>query len=189
MQQRTRIPASPARLLGVLGALVLVLISGCEGDPVPPDDAPTSATSVATTAKRSDGRMVKAGDTVAVHYRGTLDDGTEFDSSKGREPLTFIVGSGQVIPGFDDVVMGLKVGDKNKKRVEAPRAYGDPRPELIVTAPASQAPPGLKVGDRVNVSGQQAVVTKVDATSITVDANHPLAGKALTFEVELVSIK
>jgi FKBP-type peptidyl-prolyl cis-trans isomerase 2 len=184
-----RIPASPARLLALLGAIAVALIAGCEGDPVPPDDAPASATSAAATAKSSDGRTVKAGDTVAVHYRGTLDDGTEFDSSKGRDPLTFVVGSGQVIPGFDDVVMGLKVGDKNKKRVEAPRAYGDPRPELIVTAPASQAPAGLKVGDRVNVSGQQAVVTKVDATSITVDANHPLAGKALTFEVELISIK
>lgn len=133
--------------------------------------------------------MVKNGDTVSVHYRGTLDDGSEFDSSAGREPLSFTVGTGEVIAGFDEAVMGLKVGDKNKVRMEAAKAYGERREDLVVTAPASQAPAGLKVGDRVSVGGQAAVVTKLDAESVTVDANHPLAGKALTFEVELVSIK
>jgi len=133
--------------------------------------------------------MVKKGDTVSVHYRGTLDDGIEFDSSAGREPLSFTVGSGQVISGFDEAVTGLKVGEKNKVRMEAAKAYGERRGDLVVTAPASKAAPGLKVGDRVSVGGQAAIVTKVDATSVTVDANHPLAGKALTFEVELVSIK
>ncbi|TAK75712.1 MAG: peptidylprolyl isomerase [Dehalococcoidia bacterium] len=134
--------------------------------------------------------MVKSGDTVSVHYRGTLDDGTEFDSSRGREPLSFTVGSGQVIPGFDDAVMGLKVGDKNTVRVEPARAYGERRPDLVILFPPAQALGGLKAGDHVKLSnGQAAVVLNVDASGVTVDANHMLAGKALTFEVELVSIK
>ena len=133
--------------------------------------------------------MVNNGDTVAVHYRGTLDDGSEFDSSKGRDPLTFTVGSGQVIAGFDEAVMGLKVGDKNKVRLEPAKAYGERRNDLVVTVPADRAPAGLKVGDQVQVSGVPAVVTNVDASGVTVDANHRLAGKALTFEVELVSVK
>lgn len=133
--------------------------------------------------------MVKVGDTVSVHYRGTLDDGTEFDSSKGRDPLSFTVGSGDVIAGFDEAVMGLKVGDQNKVRLGPAKAYGERREDMVVTVPAAQAPPGLKAGDRVQVGGQPAVVTKVDAAGVTVDANHALAGKALTFEVELVSIK
>ena len=147
MQQRIRIPAPRARLLALFGAAVLVFIAGCEGEPTP--TLPDADVTASATADNTPGRTVKAGDTVAVHYRGTLDDGTEFDSSKGRDPLSFRVGSGDVIPGFDDAVMGLNVGDKNKKRIEPARAYGAPRPDLVVTAPASQAPPGLKLGDRV----------------------------------------
>ncbi len=173
------------RLFAGVSALAFALaLAACGGD-----STPAPGTSTATASAKKGDRVVKNGDTVAVHYRGTLDDGTEFDSSKGREPLTFAVGSGQVISGFDEAVMGLKVGDKNKVRMEAAKAYGERREELVLTVPAAQAPPGLKVGDRVQVSGQMAVVTKADATSVTVDANHALAGKALTFEVELVSIK
>lgn len=168
-------------------ALALAL-AACGGD-----DAPASGAADATAtlpAAEKGGRLVKDGDIVAVHYRGTLDDGTEFDSSKGRDPISFTVGSNQVIPGFSDAVRGLKVGDKNKVRLEPARAYGERRTDLVIIFPPAQALPGMKPGDHVQMSnGQAAVVLAVDANGVTVDANHALAGKALTFEVELVSIK
>ena len=187
-----RLPHGPrptlTRLLtGAVALVVAVGIAGCGDDT--PAPASTAAATAAATATEKGARVVKKGDTVAVHYTGTLDDGSVFDSSKGREPLSFTVGSGQVISGFDDAVMGLTVGAKNKVRMEAAKAYGERREDLVVTVPAAQAPAGLKAGDRVQVSGQAAVVTKVDATGVTIDANHALAGKALTFEVELISIK
>lgn len=178
------------RLLGGTAVLVVALaLAGCGGDSEPVPGTATAVTASATATVKQGDRVVKNGDTVSVHYRGTLDDGTEFDSSKGREPLSFTVGSGQVIAGFDEAVMGLKVGDKNKVRLEPAKAYGERREDMVVTVPAAQAPAGLKAGDRVQIGGTPAVVTKVDATGVTVDANHALAGKALTFEVELVSIK
>ena len=174
-------------LTGAVAIVFALAVAGC-GEDTPAPTATATATGAAAAANTG-GRVVKKGDTVAVHYTGTLDDGSVFDSSKGREPLSFTVGSGQVISGFDDAVMGLKVGAKNKVRMEAAKAYGERREDLVVTVPAAQAPAGLKVGDRVQVSGQAAIVTKVDAAGVTIDANHALAGKALTFEVELVSIK
>lgn len=133
--------------------------------------------------------MVKDGDRVRVHYRGTLDDGTEFDSSKGRQPLAFQVGSGQVISGFDEAVRGLTVGQSRTVRMEAKDAYGEVRPEMIVDVPIAQAPAGIKVGDKVRLgNGQPATIREVTAETVKVDANHELAGKALTFEVELVAI-
>jgi FKBP-type peptidyl-prolyl cis-trans isomerase 2 len=132
--------------------------------------------------------MAKAGDKVSVHYTGTLDDGTQFDSSKGREPLQFTVGAGDVIAGFDQAVTGLGVGESRKVHIEPKDAYGERRDDLVVTVPAAQAPQGLAVGQRVSLGGRPATVTKVDAAGVTVDANHELAGKALNFEVQLVSI-
>ncbi len=133
--------------------------------------------------------MVKDGDRVRVHYRGTLDDGTEFDSSQGRQPLAFQVGSGQVIKGFDEAVRGLKVGESRKVRMEAKDAYGEVRPDLVLEVPIAQAPAGVKAGDRVRLgNGQPATITEVTAEIVKVDANHELAGKALTFDVELVAI-
>jgi FKBP-type peptidyl-prolyl cis-trans isomerase 2 len=174
-----------------MGAAALTLalgVAGCGGNDAPASGA--AGTTATLPAAEKGGRMAKDGDTVAVHYRGTLDDGTEFDSSEGREPISFTVGSNQVIPGFSDAVRGLKVGDENTVRLEPARAYGERREDLVIIFPPAQALPGMKPGDHVQMSnGQQAVVLAVDATGVTVDANHALAGKALTFEVELVSIK
>ncbi len=136
----------------------------------------------------SDAPTAKDGDTVAVHYTGTLDDGSQFDSSAGREPLEFVVGSGQVIAGFDQAVRGLEVGASRQVRMEPADAYGEVRDDMVMTVPAEQAPEGLSVGDQVAAGGMPATVVAIDDDSVTIDANHQLAGQALTFDVELVSI-
>lgn len=128
------------------------------------------------------------GDTVLVHYVGCLDDGTVFDSSRTRgEPLTFTIGAGSVIPGFDAGVRGLRPGGKRTTRIEADQAYGRRNEELLVKVPLESCPDGLKAGDVVRLSnGATATVDSVADGVATIDANHRLAGLALTFEMELV---
>ena len=137
----------------------------------------------------------KSGDTVSIHYTGTLDDGTEFDSSAGREPLEFTLGSGQVIAGFDAAVTGMTVGDKKSVRMEADEAYGERREELVQEVPRSALPDEIKPEEGMALQSQSPeghimnlIVTGVSDDSITVDANHPLAGQALSFDIELVKI-
>ena len=137
----------------------------------------------------------KSGDTVRIHYTGKLDDGTEFDSSAGRDPLEFALGSGQVISGFDDAVTGMTVGDKKSVRMEAEQAYGERHEELVQEVPRSALPEEIKPEEGMALQSQSPegqvmnlVVTNVADESITVDANHPLAGQALSFDIELVEI-
>jgi peptidylprolyl isomerase len=138
----------------------------------------------------------KSGDTVKIHYTGTLDDGTQFDSSAGRDPLEFEVGGGQVIPGFDKAVEGMTVGDNKSVRIEADEAYGPHHDQLVQEVERSVLPDDLdpKEGMALQSSspdGQitQFMITAVSTDTITVDANHPLAGQALSFDIELVDIK
>lgn len=131
---------------------------------------------------------VSEGDTVHVHYTGKLDDGEVFDSSTGRDPLSFEVGSGQVIPGFDAAVRGLQVGESKTIRIEAADAYGERRDDLVGRVDKERAPDGLSAGDAVMVGDQRATVVEVDDQGIVLDANHPLAGRALNFEIEVVSV-
>ena len=132
--------------------------------------------------------MANEGDRVAVHYHGTLDDGTVFDSSREREPLEFVIGEGQVIPGFDKAARSLEIGQSIVVRLEPADAYGAKNEELVFEVPMEQVPEPLKIGDRVElVNGATARVTMVTSESVTVDANHPMSDQALTFEVELVA--
>ncbi len=141
-------------------------------------------------------QQAKRGDTVHVHYRGTLDDGTEFDSSAGAEPIVFTLGSGEVIPGFEEAIEGMSAGEKKTKHIEAEQAYGERRDELVFTVSKDQMPEGggdIEVGDMLRVgfpdgSNAAVQVANVEGDAVTLDANHPLAGKNLTFELELVSI-
>ena len=140
--------------------------------------------------------QAKPGDTVSIHYTGTLDDGTQFDSSQGREPLDFEVGSGQVIPGFDKAVEGMTIGDNKSVRIEADDAYGQRHEQLVQEVDRSMLPDNLEPETGMTLQsnspdGQvmQFVVTEVTEQTITVDANHPLAGQALTFAIELVGIR
>ena len=137
----------------------------------------------------------KSGDTVRIHYTGKLEDGTQFDSSEGRDPLEFALGSGNVIPGFENAVEGMAVGDKKSVTIPPEEAYGPRHEQLIQDVPRNRLPDGITptVGmdlQSQNENGQvmQFSVTAVDEESITVDGNHPLAGKALSFDVELVEI-
>ena len=139
--------------------------------------------------------QAKSGDNVQIHYKGTLDDGSEFDSSAGRDPLAFQLGSGQVIPGFDKAVDGMTVGDSKTVRIEAADAYGERADELVQEVPKTALPPEMEPEVGMALQSQtpeghvmNLVVTEVTEATITVDANHPLAGQALTFEIELVSI-
>lgn len=132
--------------------------------------------------------MVDNGTTVQVHYTGKLEDGTVFDSSQGRDPLSFEVGANQVIPGFEENVKGLEVGESATFTIEPEKAYGVHNPDLVVGIAAAQAPDGLNPGDRVQLQdGRPATVVEVADDKVTIDANHPLAGKTLEFEVELVA--
>jgi len=174
----------------LLALMALALLVGCNRSPGTPGPTATGQAAGAKPTARAgqEGRVAKAGDKVSVHYTGTLDDGNQFDSSQGREPLQFTVGAGDVIAGFDQAVTGLEVGQSRKVHIEPKDAYGERRDDLVVTVPAAEAPQGLQVGQRVSLGGRPATVTKVDAQGVTVDANHELAGKALNFEVQLVSI-
>ena len=139
--------------------------------------------------------MVKIGDTVALHYKGTLNDGTIFDSSEGREPLEFEVGSGMVIKGFDDGVLGMKEGDKKSIHVKVEEAYGPSNEQMIFKFDRAGIPIDipLEIGGTINMhDGQQAVpviVKEVNESFVILDANHPLAGLDLNFELEMIRIK
>ena len=135
------------------------------------------------------------GDTVKIHYTGTLDDGTEFDSSAGREPLEFTLGSGQVIPGFDKAVEGMADGDKKSVNIPAEEAYGPRHEEMVIEVPKSALPEDIAPAEGMKLQAQGAdgqitnlTVTTVGDKTITVDGNHPLAGEALNFAIELVEI-
>jgi peptidylprolyl isomerase len=136
-----------------------------------------------------------SGDTVRVHYKGTLADGTEFDSSEGREPLEFVVGEGQVIPGFDAAVTSLAIGESTTVTIPAAEAYGEHSDEGMQTFPRDAFPPDAdpEVGWAVELGGPNgervpATITEVTDESITLDFNHPLAGEDLTFVIELVEV-
>jgi FKBP-type peptidyl-prolyl cis-trans isomerase 2 len=135
----------------------------------------------------------KPGDTVSVHYRGTLSDGSEFDSSEGREPLEFVIGSGQVIPGFDAAVLALEPGEKVTVTIPAEDAYGEHNPEGLQPFPLTAFPSPPEVGWAVELGGPNgeripATIMEVNGDEVILDFNHPLAGKDLTFELELVEI-
>ncbi|GAA4317053.1 peptidylprolyl isomerase [Compostibacter hankyongensis] len=140
-------------------------------------------------------QTAKKGDTVKVHYHGRLGNGETFDSSEGRDPLQFQVGEGMVIKGFDDAMIDMKVGDKKTVNIPVEEAYGPRDEELVIEFPADRMPADLKpeVGMQLQMRSQEGqtmpvVVTAIGNDTLTLDANHPLAGKELTFDIELVEI-
>jgi len=141
--------------------------------------------------------MVKAkeGDTVQVHYTGKLGDGTVFDSSEGRGPLEFTIGQGHVIAGFQDAVVGMDPGENKTVHIAADQAYGEHHENLVLSVSRAKLPEDvdLETGDRLQVRRKdgktiKVIVTDISESSITLDGNHPLAGKELVFDIELVEI-
>lgn len=141
-------------------------------------------------------QQVKHGDTVKVHYHGRLTDGTVFDSSEGRQPLEFEVGSGRVIKGFDEGVKGMSVGEKKTVSIPADDAYGEHQKEMIISFERKNFPQDItpEVGMTLNMHSEDGnaipvVITEITPDTIMLDANHPLAGEDLIFDIELVDIK
>lgn len=134
------------------------------------------------------------GQTVAIHYTGSLEDGSVFDSSQGRDPLEFTLGAGQVIPGFESAVRTLDVGEATKTTIPPEQAYGERREDMIVTLDRSQFPDdanpevGLQVYLQAGEQPVPATIVAIQDESIILDANHRLAGKTLIFDIELVSV-
>ncbi len=140
-------------------------------------------------------QQVKKGDQVKVHYHGRLNNGETFDKSEGREPLEFEVGSGMVIKGFDDGVTGMAVGDKKTIAIPFNEGYGPRNPDMMIEMPKDRFPKDMEieVGMPLSMSdGQEqqfeVVITEIKEDVVTLDANHPLAGHDLIFDLELVEI-
>lgn len=137
----------------------------------------------------------KDGDTVKVHYTGTLSNGEIFDTSKEKEPLEFKLGEGQLIPGFEKAVIGLKVGDSTSVDIPSAEAYGETREDLIIKVPKDQLPdeiePQIGMQLQVNQPDGQPIpvrITDINDSELKLDANHPLAGEDLKFDIELVNV-
>jgi peptidylprolyl isomerase len=147
-----------------------------------------------TGCSKEGAKVVESGDNVKVDYTGTLADGKQFDSSIGRTPLEFTVGTGQMIVGFDKAVLGMKVGETKKVIIPAAEAYGPRNDAMTAVVNKSELAPGMdpKVGDKLGMQTPNGpitvTVTAVTDTTITIDANHELAGKDLTFEISLVEL-
>jgi peptidylprolyl isomerase len=141
------------------------------------------------------GRGAAVGDRVTLHYTGKLDDGTVFGSSVGGEPLTFVIGDGTMLAAFDEEVRGMGVGERKSFTIPAEKAYGEYRKDLVVVLPRDELDEDLQVGELVplpNMTSGEMIyfrVIKISDTEVTLDANHPLAGQDLTFEIEIVAIE
>ncbi len=140
-------------------------------------------------------QQIKSGDKVKVHYHGKLTNGETFDTSDGRDPLEFTVGAGQVIKGFDDALMDMTVGEKKTVQIPVAEAYGERKDDMIVEYPRQEFPEEMtpEVGMQLNMSDNQGnnfpvVITEVKDEVVILDANHPLAGQDLIFDLEVVSI-
>jgi FKBP-type peptidyl-prolyl cis-trans isomerase 2 len=138
--------------------------------------------------------MIQKGNVVAVHYTGKLTNGEVFDSSEGRDPLKFQVGSGQIIPGFEDAIIGKNIGDRVTVNISPKEAYGEVREDLIVQVPLEQMPGEVEVGQSLQAqadNGQavNVIVKEVNKDHVVIDGNHPLSGMTLEFEIEVLEIE
>lgn len=166
------------RNLGVILTTVLLVVSAMTG-----------------CAGKESASVGSDGDIVRVHYTGTLDDGTIFDTSRDGEPLEFTLGGGGIISGFEDAVRGMRVGETKTVTIPSDEAYGPHYDELVITVERGQIPEELLIiGQQIPLQSTDGsmvigIITSISGNSVTIDANHPLAGKDLTFEIELVEIR
>ena len=189
-------------LILVFSALLFVGCAGSNGSQTPPaGGSQTETTSQKETSSVSAGKesktVVEKGDIVSVIYTGKFEDGEVFDSNVGKEPFTFQVGSGQVIPGFDNAVLGMKIGEEKTVTLTPDMAYGERDDRLVFQYPIDQFPDdirkNLQVGMTLYMNTEQGPipvkVIGMEGATVTIDANHPLAGKTLVFDIKVVDIK
>ena len=187
--------------LFIIALLGVILMSSCSGAQTAttggssPSQTKSTGSIGTHTPSTTNAQTAISGDTVKVDYTGKLEDGTVFDSSIGKTPIEFTLGSGEMIPGFNNAVLGMKVGQSKTVSIPPQDAYGAHLDSLVTTVNRSQMGPGLNptVGQHLTVTHSDGttgnvVVTAVTDTTVTVDANHPLAGKTLTFDITLLSI-
>jgi peptidylprolyl isomerase len=139
--------------------------------------------------------QAKSGDVVHVHYTGKLEDESVFDSSEGKDPLSFELGKGQVVPGFEEAVSGMAEGERKTVNIDSDDAYGPRVEQLVFTAPRDNLPPGYdpQIGEIMRLEAKDGrqmdvMITHADEKGVQMDGNHPLAGQDLTFDIELVKI-
>ncbi|MGB3459293.1 MAG: peptidylprolyl isomerase [Halobacteriota archaeon] len=199
MMTEKKMRSLSTKLIGLLTIMVILLLaSGCvEDGNLQPElkSVELEEHQEEIVEDQNETAQAKVGDTIRVHYTGTLDNGTVFDSSGGREPLQFTIGRGQMIPGFDKGVLGLNLSESKTITIPADQAYGPYRADLVQVVARDQLPQDseLEVGQMLQASqpnGQIILVTITNVTDsdVTLDANHRLAGKTLTFEIQLVEI-
>ena len=138
--------------------------------------------------------MITQGSTVEVHYTGRFIDGEVFDSSEGKDPLQFQIGSGQIIPGFETAIIGKNIGEKVSVTITPDQAYGQLREDLVVEVPMDKMPGDVTVGQLLQADGGdgqvvQVIVKEIKEEVVVIDGNHPLAGQELQFDIEVVSIQ
>ena len=183
--------------------ICVIALSACgtsESEPISEESTPTleatptlvpTTEPTATPTTSAEGtRRATDGDFVTVHYVGALDSGEVFSTTRGREPITFTLGSRQMITGFDEAIHGMSVGETITVRIEPEKAYGQYREDMILDLPVIPEAEGLVPGDQVQLAnGLIAVVLEITDEIVRVDANHELAGEALIFDIELISIE
>ena len=160
--------------------LLVVLVAGCiQGNVLGPKKEEVVV------------KSIKSGDTVKVEYTGKLTDGTTFDSSVGRDPLEFVVGTSQLIAGFDEAVIGMKVGEQKTITIPPEKAYGAIDPSMVQEVPLStltDAGIAPTAGMQLSAGGRPVLVERVDGNAVFVNFNHPLAGKTLVFSIKIIDI-
>jgi FKBP-type peptidyl-prolyl cis-trans isomerase 2 len=137
--------------------------------------------------------MITNGNTVNIHYTGKLSNGEIFDSSQGRDPLEFQVGTGQVIPGFEEAIIGKNIGDKVSVTIQPEFAYGEIREDLLIKVPLDKMPGAVEIGQQLQAASPNGepipvVVKEINSDHVLIDGNHPLAGKQLIFDIEVISV-
>jgi FKBP-type peptidyl-prolyl cis-trans isomerase 2 len=176
----------------LIALLLAVLVAGCAQQPAAPT-GDQNTTNGGTTLNNAQA-VVTNGDTIKVNYRGTLTDGTEFDSSlrPGHPPLEFTVGAGQMIKGFDTAVVGMKLNEEKTVTLPPEQAYGYDRPDLYIQVPKSALSSipeeDLKVGTQLNTQTGIATISAINDVNVTINFNHELAGKTLTFWIKVIEI-
>jgi len=175
---------------------LLFFCLGCKSEKAENNNSSEPKSVETETKSKEDKMVVSKGDSVKVQYEGRLESGEVFDKSSEDRPLEFIVGGGQIIPGFDKAVLGMENGEEKEVKIAPEEAYGEKKEELVIDVPKERLPENiepavgmvLQTQDTNTGRSQMVTITEIDEDNVKIDFNHPLAGKTLTFKIEVVEI-